>query len=176
MHMPHPARSLPALPAWPGLLHCAITCHLLSVAAGARVPLVVRIQWDTAGQERFRTITSSYYRGSQGIMIVYDVTDPRCVPLHSTLCYTCAEVASSSLFLPLHSSNRDRDRVKSASSRPEEGFCSALTADDHATACPAGPLAPFLPGRLRMSNTGWTKSRSMQGQTFRSCWLATRVT
>ncbi|KAF2074594.1 hypothetical protein CYY_004101 [Polysphondylium violaceum] len=31
--------------------------------------------WDTAGQERFRTITSSFYRGAHGVIIVYDMTD-----------------------------------------------------------------------------------------------------
>ena len=31
--------------------------------------------WDTAGKEKFRNIISSYYRQSQGIMLVYDITD-----------------------------------------------------------------------------------------------------
>lgn len=36
----------------------------------------VRLQvWDTAGQERFRTITQSYYKGIQGIILCYDSTD-----------------------------------------------------------------------------------------------------
>jgi hypothetical protein len=44
------------------LLHCSI----------------VKIQiWDTAGQERFRTITRSYFRGADGIILVYNIADRR---------------------------------------------------------------------------------------------------
>jgi len=31
--------------------------------------------WDTAGQERYRTITNAYYKGADGIIIVFDVTN-----------------------------------------------------------------------------------------------------
>eukprot|EP01029_Cantina_marsupialis_P021444 TRINITY_DN512_c0_g1_i1.p1 TRINITY_DN512_c0_g1~~TRINITY_DN512_c0_g1_i1.p1 ORF type:complete len:202 (-),score=28.51 TRINITY_DN512_c0_g1_i1:160-765(-) len=39
--------------------------------SGKRIKTTI---WDTAGQERFRTVTSSYYKGAQGVILVYDVT------------------------------------------------------------------------------------------------------
>ena len=53
--------------------------------------------WDTAGQERFRTITSSYYRGAHGIIVVFDVTDQESFNnvkqwLHEIDRYACANV------------------------------------------------------------------------------------
>ena len=47
-------------------------CRILS---SALIGDFLCTQWDTAGQERFRNITTSYYRHSQGIIMVYDITD-----------------------------------------------------------------------------------------------------
>lgn len=38
--------------------------------------LITKLQvWDTAGQEKFRAITTSYFKGSHAVMLVYDCTD-----------------------------------------------------------------------------------------------------
>lgn len=42
------------------------------VIDGKRVKLQI---WDTAGQERFRTVARAYFRGTHGVIVVYDITN-----------------------------------------------------------------------------------------------------
>lgn len=54
--------------------------HIATIGLDYRVKPVelnkrkIKLQiWDTAGQDRFRSITQSYYKGSHGILLIYDV-------------------------------------------------------------------------------------------------------
>ena len=38
---------------------------------------IIVTQWDTAGHEKFRAITTSYYRGANAIIIVFDLTEQK---------------------------------------------------------------------------------------------------
>lgn len=62
--------------------HCYTDSYISTIGVDFKIRTIeidgkiIKLQiWDTAGQERFRTITSSYYRGVQGIIITYDITD-----------------------------------------------------------------------------------------------------
>jgi small GTP-binding protein len=53
--------------------------HTIGVEFGTKIVEVcnkrIKLQiWDTAGQERFRAVTRSYYRGAQGVLLVFDIT------------------------------------------------------------------------------------------------------
>ena len=50
--------------------------------------------WDTAGQERYRAITSAYYRGAVGALLVYDITKSG-KSLHASCCTWCLWLCSS---------------------------------------------------------------------------------
>lgn len=47
---------------------------IVKVGQGPRLKRLKLQLWDTAGQERFRSLTRGYYRGSAGVLLVYDIT------------------------------------------------------------------------------------------------------
>jgi Ras-related protein Rab-8A len=50
-----------------------IDFHIKRIAVNNKI---VKLQlWDTAGQERFRSVTIGYFRGAQGALVVYDITN-----------------------------------------------------------------------------------------------------
>ena len=59
--------------------------HITTVGLDYRVKEIVlksgkhvKLQiWDTAGQDRFRAITKNYYKGANGILVIYDVTNEK---------------------------------------------------------------------------------------------------
>jgi len=48
--------------------------NVITIMDGVRVRLQI---WDTAGQERFRTLTAMNFRGTKGVLLVYDITNAR---------------------------------------------------------------------------------------------------
>jgi len=63
--------------------------------------------WDTAGQERFRAITSSYYRGALGALLVYDITRRATFESLKKWLYELREYGSSDMVIVLVGNKSD---------------------------------------------------------------------
>lgn len=83
---------------------------------GKKIKLQV---WDTAGQERFRTITTAYYRGAMGIVLIYDVTDLRSFENVETWFQTVTQHANEDAQIFLVGNKCDDDDSRQVST--EEG-------------------------------------------------------
>ena len=55
--------------------------------------------WDTAGQDRFRAITKNYYKGSHGIILIYDITNTQSFENVITWVNQIREEASSNVII-----------------------------------------------------------------------------
>eukprot|EP00066_Takifugu_rubripes_P005523 XP_003969638.2 PREDICTED: ras-related protein Rab-8B isoform X1 [Takifugu rubripes] len=76
--------------------------------------------WDTAGQERFRTITTAYYRGAMGIMLVYDITNEKSFDNIRNWMRNIEEHASSDVERMLLGNKCDMDKRQVAKERGEK--------------------------------------------------------
>lgn len=104
------------------ILYYAII-YLLSYTKGGENGKKLKIQiWDTAGQERFRTITTAYYRGAMGILLVYDVTDRNSFSNVKNWIRQIEQHASENVDLILVGNKCDADEDDSRKVSKEEGI------------------------------------------------------
>ena len=80
---------------------------IVTLENGKKVKLQL---WDTAGQERFRTIAKSYYKGAQGIILMYDVTSQRTFDNIRKWLTQIKEEASSKVCIILIANKIDSDQ------------------------------------------------------------------
>ena len=79
--------------------------------------------WDTAGQERYRAITSAYYRGAVGALLVYDITKHQTYENMSRWLNELREHADSNIVLMLVGNNSDLGHLRAVEVEEAKKFC-----------------------------------------------------
>jgi small GTP-binding protein len=94
--------------------------------------------WDTAGQEHFHKITTSYYRGANAIILVYDLSDPRTMDNVHYWLSSIKEHASDSVHLALIGNKVD---IRAEAFSPKSSAASASAASSSSSAAAAAAAA-----------------------------------
>ncbi|CAN0824444.1 Ras-related protein RABA2a [Linum grandiflorum] len=84
---------------------------------------VVKAQiWDTAGQERYRAITSAYYRGALGALLVYDVTKPTTFENVSRWLKELRDHADANIVVMLIGNKTDLKHLRGVATEDAQGY------------------------------------------------------
>ncbi|KAH9626292.1 hypothetical protein KSS87_013929 [Heliosperma pusillum] len=78
--------------------------------------------WDTAGQERYRAITSAYYRGALGALLVYDVTKPTTFDNVSRWLKELRDHADSNIVIMLIGNKTDLKHLRAVAMEDAQSF------------------------------------------------------
>eukprot|EP00262_Sarcandra_glabra_P007534 TRINITY_DN20407_c0_g1_i1.p1 TRINITY_DN20407_c0_g1~~TRINITY_DN20407_c0_g1_i1.p1 ORF type:complete len:217 (-),score=17.85 TRINITY_DN20407_c0_g1_i1:261-911(-) len=78
--------------------------------------------WDTAGQERYRAITSAYYRGALGALLVYDVTKPTTFENVGRWLKELRDHADSNIVIMLIGNKTDLKHLRGVATEDAQGF------------------------------------------------------
>ncbi|CAH2351771.1 GTP-binding protein Ypt32p/YPT11 [[Candida] railenensis] len=78
--------------------------------------------WDTAGQERYRAITSAYYRGAVGALIVYDISKTESYESVSRWLKELREHADANIIIELVGNKSDLDHLRAIPTDEAKNF------------------------------------------------------
>ncbi|OWM79319.1 ras-related protein RABA2a [Punica granatum] len=78
--------------------------------------------WDTAGQERYRAITSAYYRGALGALLVYDVTKPTTFENVSRWLKELRDHADSNIVIMLIGNKTDLKHLRAVATEDAQSY------------------------------------------------------
>ncbi|CAH6722223.1 GTP-binding protein Ypt32p/YPT11 [[Candida] jaroonii] len=78
--------------------------------------------WDTAGQERYRAITSAYYRGAVGALIVYDISKTESYESVSRWLKELKEHADANIVIELVGNKSDLDHLRAVPTDEAKNF------------------------------------------------------
>lgn len=79
--------------------------------------------WDTAGQERYRAITSAYYRGAVGALLVYDITKQVTFENVERWLKELRDHADSNIVIMLVGNKSDLRHLRSVQTDDAQAFC-----------------------------------------------------
>lgn len=79
--------------------------------------------WDTAGQERYRAITSAYYRGAVGALLVYDITKSVTFENVERWLKELRDHADSNIVIMLVGNKSDLKHLRDVQTENAQSFC-----------------------------------------------------